>query len=434
MAQQTIGIGAAPNDGTGDPIRDAFDKCNDNFTELYTGLTGLLDFKGSTDCSANPNYPAASKGDFYLVSVAGKIGGASGIVVEVGDSYFATADNAGGTQAGVGSSWTVIQGNIISYYSPGGTDVAVADGGTGASSASAARTNLGLVIGTDVLGMGGGTLTGDLSVPDEAYDATNWNGSLEVPTKNAVRDKIESLGSSYTAENARDDIGAALVAGAGVKITVNDPSDTITLAANCYEAGPPGTVPNVASLTWVNQGSASASDGTRALLFDAQCDGNNHFLKTSTPATPFDIYCKADSISLSTAGDTTFMDAQTGIILRDGTNGDLLTIYMLQRRISGDEQQEYGTGIDYFTATNTYSTTPIYRVGGCPYKWLRVNVTSTTITMYVSTDGINWLQVGTETIATRIGAVTEYGLFHKADANNTTSRAIFSYFSTTAPA
>lgn len=35
MAQQTIDIGAAPNDGTGDPIRDAFDKCNDNFNELY---------------------------------------------------------------------------------------------------------------------------------------------------------------------------------------------------------------------------------------------------------------------------------------------------------------------------------------------------------------------------------------------------------------
>jgi hypothetical protein len=39
----------------------------------------------------------------------------------------------------------------------------------------------------------GDTMTGDLAVPDEAYDATAWNGSLEVPTKNAIRDKIESI-------------------------------------------------------------------------------------------------------------------------------------------------------------------------------------------------------------------------------------------------
>ena len=36
MAKQTINIGAVPNDGTGDPLRDAFDKCNDNFNELYS--------------------------------------------------------------------------------------------------------------------------------------------------------------------------------------------------------------------------------------------------------------------------------------------------------------------------------------------------------------------------------------------------------------
>lgn len=40
------------------------------------------------------------------------------------------------------------------------------------------------------------TFSNDISVPDEAYDATAWNGSLEVPTKNAIRDKIESMGTS----------------------------------------------------------------------------------------------------------------------------------------------------------------------------------------------------------------------------------------------
>lgn len=34
----------------------------------------------------------------------------------------------------------------------------------------------------------------ELTTPDEVYDATAWNGSLEVPTKNAIRDKIESMG------------------------------------------------------------------------------------------------------------------------------------------------------------------------------------------------------------------------------------------------
>ena len=35
MAQQTINVGATANDGTGDGIRTAYIKCNDNFNELY---------------------------------------------------------------------------------------------------------------------------------------------------------------------------------------------------------------------------------------------------------------------------------------------------------------------------------------------------------------------------------------------------------------
>ena len=75
--------------------------------------------------------------------------------------------------------------------------------------AAAQRTTLGVVAAA------GGTFTGDINVPDEAYDATTWNGSTEVPTKNAVRDKIEALsvggGSSF--------VGCRLTASGAQSIT-----------------------------------------------------------------------------------------------------------------------------------------------------------------------------------------------------------------------
>lgn len=89
-------------------------------TAINAAITGLFDFKGTTDCSGNPNYPAASKGDIYAVSVAGKIGGASGTVVEVGDWYIAEADNAGGTEASVGTSWGHLERNLVGALISGG--------------------------------------------------------------------------------------------------------------------------------------------------------------------------------------------------------------------------------------------------------------------------------------------------------------------------
>lgn len=38
MTQYVINVGAAPNDGQGDPLRDAFVKCNDNFTQLFNNV------------------------------------------------------------------------------------------------------------------------------------------------------------------------------------------------------------------------------------------------------------------------------------------------------------------------------------------------------------------------------------------------------------
>ena len=40
MAYQAVNIGTSANDGTGDQLRAAFDKINDNFSEIYTELGG----------------------------------------------------------------------------------------------------------------------------------------------------------------------------------------------------------------------------------------------------------------------------------------------------------------------------------------------------------------------------------------------------------
>lgn len=40
MTQQVINIGSSPNDGTGDPLRTAYNKINENFSELYAKGAG----------------------------------------------------------------------------------------------------------------------------------------------------------------------------------------------------------------------------------------------------------------------------------------------------------------------------------------------------------------------------------------------------------
>lgn len=76
-------------------------------------VTGLWEDKGVIDCSTNPNYPAGQKGDAYTVSIAGKIGGATGQDVQVRDVIYCRFDNAGGNELTAGLSWSVIQGNLV---------------------------------------------------------------------------------------------------------------------------------------------------------------------------------------------------------------------------------------------------------------------------------------------------------------------------------
>ena len=64
MAKQTINIGTTANDGTGDPLRTAFDKANDNFTEVYGNNFTTYDrlgseFKTSAALATNVDFSTA---------------------------------------------------------------------------------------------------------------------------------------------------------------------------------------------------------------------------------------------------------------------------------------------------------------------------------------------------------------------------------------
>lgn len=74
-------------------------------------------------------------------------------------------------------------------------ELTVGTGLTLSAGSLAASTNLQLwhaVTPSSYAALAGATFVGDVIVPDEAY-GVGWNGSTEVPTKNAIYDKIETI-------------------------------------------------------------------------------------------------------------------------------------------------------------------------------------------------------------------------------------------------
>lgn len=70
MAQQTINIGTAANDGTGDSLRSGATKINSNFSELYTTTNGLATVATSGSYNDLTNQPTVPTTLSSLTNVA----------------------------------------------------------------------------------------------------------------------------------------------------------------------------------------------------------------------------------------------------------------------------------------------------------------------------------------------------------------------------
>lgn len=132
MPRQTINIGSAPNDGTGDPLRNAYDKCNDNFLELYEeGGDNITVTDPTTSADATLNdalqnvLDAGGGGGGAVDSVNGQTG-----VVSVGlDSVLSESNSATGLNIELYGTGSIILDPTSISVQVNGTDNSILSGG-----------------------------------------------------------------------------------------------------------------------------------------------------------------------------------------------------------------------------------------------------------------------------------------------------------------
>jgi hypothetical protein len=183
-----------------------------------SGTTGTLTKWASstslTDAVAGTDYLTPSGSGASLTGVVHTTGAESVAGVK---TFTDQIIGKAGTTSSVAYTFTGA-GAGTGFWSPGASGVALSLGGTAYLNMDAgqfklrdgwqlgfstgdptgAGSDVGLIrsgTNTITVNAGGGATTpgGKLQVLDDAYDATSWNGNNEVPTKNAIRDKIETI-------------------------------------------------------------------------------------------------------------------------------------------------------------------------------------------------------------------------------------------------
>lgn len=292
-----------------DPVSD-----QDATTKAYvtsaiaSALTSALIFQTGIDCSTNPNYPAATKGYVYVVTVAGKIGGASGVAVEPNDTIYCINTNGGGTQASVGADFIIVQANV---------DGAV----TGP--ASATDTAIALFNGTS------GKIIKNSSVTIDSSGNIITNGSLGSTGSRVVKGWFTDL--EVTNAIAGDITGNAATVTTNANLTgdVTSVGNATTIANNVVSNAQLATIATARFKGRVTSGTGNVEDltGTQAttLLDDFVGDSGSGGTKGLVPApaagdAAANKFLKADGSWSTTPAGATFVENEVPSGTINGTN------------------------------------------------------------------------------------------------------------------
>lgn len=203
---------------------------------LAAATSGNMHFKGLIDCSGNPNYPAATIGDVYEVSVKGKIGGVAGIPVEPGDLIIANATNAGGTQGAVGTSWDITQFGLQQIFEISGSDLSFA-----------VLNDLNQTVGNDW----------NLSVINDIAATVGNNMSLGV-----VGNFTGTVGGNYamTVTGTWAVSGTNFSVAASGTVTINDGTQAVGYVFTCVNISGEGAWAPISSMAWLLDGNTVGAE------------------------------------------------------------------------------------------------------------------------------------------------------------------------------
>lgn len=196
MALQIINVGTAPNDGTGDAIRTAYIKCNDNFGELYSRAQ-----------SAPPT------------TLTGTVGDQAGMYAyDENFWYYCFADYDGSSVI-----WAQVAqiGNITVSGIQNGTSDAQFDNINGNLVISIAATS-----NVAVFKSNGLSVTSNITAAN--INATNFYGNVSTPSQ----PNITSLGTLTSL-----DLGGILTSSANVTTTANVVGATVSSTGNVVATG-----------------------------------------------------------------------------------------------------------------------------------------------------------------------------------------------------